>query len=92
MNKADYYICPGCGGEVRVGSRGCPKCNQLDPWEIEDNEIYDGVDLPDDEFDYKKFVANEFGGQVVNRKGFSLFWWIVAVILLIAMIFQLFLL
>lgn len=48
MNQIDYYICPGCGDDVRVGSKGCPKCNHLDPWEIEDNEIYDGLDLPED--------------------------------------------
>jgi hypothetical protein len=22
----DYYICPMCGDELRVGSRGCPRC------------------------------------------------------------------
>ncbi len=23
---ADWYACPSCGAEVRVGSRGCPAC------------------------------------------------------------------
>lgn len=82
----DYYICPGCGAEIRVGSKGCPKCNNLDPWEIEDNDVYDGLNLPDDDFDYDEFVKNEFGSGEVKR-GKSLLWWIAAVILLIALFF-----
>ena len=83
---ADYYLCPGCGDEVKVGSKGCPKCNRLDPWEIEGNDIYDGLDLPDDDFDYDEFVDREFGKSVsTNRLKFV--WWISAVILLIALIF-----
>ena len=81
----DHYICPGCGDEVRVGSKGCPKCNHLDPWEIEENESYDGIDLPDDEFNYDEFIKREFGGGI-PKKGKALFWWIVAVIVLVAFV------
>jgi hypothetical protein len=88
MKEVDYYLCPGCGREVRVGSQGCPQCNQLDPWEQDDTEIYDGLDLPDDKFDYQQFLKNEFGDKKINTNGLSLFWWIVAIILLIALIFQ----
>lgn len=82
----EFYICPGCGAEVKVGSRGCPKCNNLDPWEIEGNEEFDGLDLPDDEFDYDEFVEKELGNGIPKR-GLALFWWITAVILLVAFLF-----
>ena len=82
----DFYICPGCGAEVKVGSRGCPRCDDLDPWEIEENETYDGLDLPDDNFDYDEFVEKEWGKEI-QVNGIKLFWWIAAVILLIAFFF-----
>lgn len=76
-NQADYYICPGCGDDVRVGSQGCPKCNNLDPWEIEDTEIYDGLDLPEDP------------DMPVRQHTFTIkpLWIITAAILLLAIIF-----
>lgn len=78
---ADYYLCPGCGNDVKVGSAGCPKCNHLDPWEVE-SDYPDGVNLPGDEFDYDKFCEDEFGSSVPKR-GLPLLWWITAVVLLI---------
>lgn len=83
---ADYYICPECGAEVKVGSQGCPKCNDPDPWEMEDTEVHDGLDLPDDDFDYDEFVDKEFGDGIPKR-GMPMVWWVTGVILLIAFLF-----
>ncbi|MEO0413378.1 MAG: hypothetical protein AAF226_00340 [Verrucomicrobiota bacterium] len=82
------YICPSCGAEVKVGSKGCPKCNNLDPWEIEGNDAYDGLDLPDDDFDYDEFIEREFGTGGIGKKGqrwngLHPFWWITALVTLI---------
>ncbi|MFN0125221.1 MAG: hypothetical protein ACKV19_00870 [Verrucomicrobiales bacterium] len=92
MIKADYFICPDCGAEVRVGSRGCARCasdratkawDQRKPWEQDD--VYDGLDLPDDEFNYDEFVEKEFRGG--RRKTWrEWFWWGVAVALLAALV------
>lgn len=83
----EYFICPGCGADVKVGSSGCAKCNDLDPWELEDDDqIYDGLDLPDDDFDYDEFVEKEFGDGI-PKHGMSLVWWVTGVILLIAFLF-----
>ena len=88
-----HFICPGCGAEVRVGSKGCPKCTRgpkaqpgsaPKPWE--QDEIYDGLDLdlPDDEtFDYDEFIADEFGGRR-TRSGKERLWWVTAIVLLVA--------
>ena len=85
---ADWYACPGCGGEVRVGSRGCPKCSGKS-WEQED--YLDGVDVPEDaeDFDYDDFVKREFGSGSARLKppGLAWKWWITGVLLLAAIFF-----
>lgn len=95
--KVDFYICPECGDEVRVGSKGCPRCASqqatkkwnspaAEPPHWEQDETHDGLDLPDEEFDYQKFVQEEFGGpRKVTLK--ERMWWVVAVLLLLAMLF-----
>ncbi len=87
-------MCPGCGAEVRVGSAGCPKCTvtprkkkravvEKKSWE--QDEIHDGLNLPDDEFNYEEFLEEEFGGGK-KKRGKDFFWWCVAVVLLVAMV------
>jgi hypothetical protein len=87
-----HFICPGCGDEIRIGPKGCPKCNrpkkkkfqpEPDPWDIADSS--DGIGLPDDEFDYERFVAEEFGGGP-KRSRKQWIWWITAVVLLMAIV------
>lgn len=52
----------------------------------EEPEAYDGVDLPDDDFDYGEFIRNEFGeGELQDRSFRKTFWWAVAVITLICL-------
>ncbi len=80
---ADWFACPECGAEVRVGSRGCTACSGKS-WEQE--EYLDGLDLPEDpaEFDYDEFVKREFGRGSARLKpaGLSWKWWITGLILL----------
>lgn len=87
---ADWYACPGCGAEVRVGSKGCPRCSGKS-WDQED--YLDGVDLPPDpeEFDYDDFVKREFGRGSAKLKpaGFAWKWWITGVILLALILWSL---
>ena len=91
--KVDFFICPDCGAEVRVGSKGCVRCASSratkqwsevpKPWERD--EVYDGLDLPDTEFDYQKFCDEEFQGKR-RLSPREWFWWGVAVILLAALL------
>ena len=55
-------ICPVCGTEVPPSARACPECGADDTtgWN-EDRAVYDGLDLPDDEFDYNEYLKKEFG-------------------------------
>lgn len=82
--------CPACGEWVPRGAVACNDCGACaqSGWK-ENSEVYDGVDLPDDEddFDYDEFVSREFGsakpGRGMNRE---LFWRWVAAIVLAAMV------
>ena len=84
--KPDTYICPNCGVEVPIGPRGCPKCNpEREEQPAEVDSVHDGLDLPgEDDFDYDQFVADEFGGPQPQKSRKDLFWWIAAIITLIA--------
>ena len=88
-SDADYFICPSCGDEVRIGPRGCPRCSSPPAKsEPDDPYLYDGLDLPDDDdFDYDEFVAREFGTGPKKKTAKEWFWWVVALILLIAFVF-----
>ena len=50
-------------------------------WEQDD--VYDGLDLPNDDFDYDDFCAKEFGtGPAYKRVGIQWYWWLTGVGLL----------
>ena len=74
------YICPFCDCEVRVGKpcRGCAKKDRKD-------SSHDGLNLPDDDFDYDAFVAREFGKAPHQVLGIKWYWWLLAVVILVAM-------
>lgn len=83
------YVCPYCGCEVRVGEScaGCAKNfkkPKRQPWAQDKSQ--DGLDLPDDDFDYEKFVAREFGHAPHQALGIKWYWWLLGVALLVAMI------
>ncbi len=42
-------------------AKACPECGSDEKTGWSDEAYASGLDLPDDEFDYDKFVANEFG-------------------------------
>lgn len=90
-SKAMKYTCPFCDSQVSVGKPcpGCvkksvPKASKKHSWEHSKSQ--DGLDLPDDEFDYDDFVAREFGKAPHRQTGIPWYWWVVAIILLVGMI------
>lgn len=90
------YLCPFCDHEVRVGEscKGCAKKSK--PARAKSkrpephDEIYDGLDLPDDDFDYDEFVAREFGHKPHRKTGVKWHWWALAVAILALMVVCLF--
>lgn len=96
MPETLTYVCPFCDREVRVGEP-CPGCAKKagktenrnapvksgGPPEAHD-PVYDGLDLPDEDFDYEEFVEREFGGKAHRRLGVKWYWWVLGVIVLAA--------
>lgn len=77
--------CPSCGHSVSLNARSCGRCGARrrgDRWE--EPESLDGIDLPDEDFDYDDFVRREFGEGKTRRTFREHLWWWVALILLIA--------
>ena len=84
MPAKSSFPCPICGKTVPAKASSCPNCGACDKtgWN-EQKTAYDGIDLPDEDFDYDKFTAEEFGTPK-KAKGPALIWKITAVILLVA--------
>ncbi len=79
-------VCPVCGEEVPRGAVACPECgaDHQSGWR-EDAADHDGLDLPEDPFDYEEFVASEFGSGS-KRSALKPHWWITGVLLLAILI------
>jgi uncharacterized membrane protein YvbJ len=84
-------ICPACGAEVPAHATACPECgaDENTGWN-EEAARYDGIDLPDDEFNHDEFVEKEFGPGAGNKKKRIRGWGILVVILILLILAILF--
>ncbi len=75
-------VCPGCGEDVPPHALACPECgaDHNSGWKL---DAADGLDLPDEEFDYDEFVKREFGNGA-SKSRLHPVWWITAALLLAA--------
>ncbi len=81
--------CPVCGEWVYRGQAACGECGACEKsgWRADAGHT-DGLDLPDEDFDYDDFIAREFGGKDERRIGegrMSRIWWWAAVAVLAAL-------
>ena len=83
-------VCPVCGEDVPPDALACPECgaDHTSGWR-EDAATYDGLELPDDDFNYDAFVKRQFGFQV-KPPGLKTIWWIVAIAIIVALVLYLF--
>jgi hypothetical protein len=74
-----------CGEDVPRNALACPECgaDHASGWR-EDTEVYDAVDLPDEDFNYDEFIKQEFGSS--PRFAIKKNWWITAILLIAALI------
>ncbi len=79
-------ICPHCGSEVPPHARACPECGSCEQTGWSDEAAADGLNLPDDSFDYDHFVASEFGAAKALPRGIRKFWWWVAILVVAAFV------
>jgi len=74
-----------CGEDVPPAALACPECgaDHNSGWQ-ENAEVYDAVDLPEDDFNYQEFVKQEFGAS--HKPAIKRIWWITALFLIAALI------
>jgi hypothetical protein len=96
MPEVLSYVCPYCDREVRVGEP-CPGCAKKAVKKVlvekswKQPSSLDGLDLPDDDFDYDDFCKREFGKSPNRQTGLKWYWWLLATALLAGMITGVFL-
>jgi hypothetical protein len=86
MPRRSTFECPVCGEDVPAKAKSCPHCGACEKsgWN-EEARGADGLDLPDDDFDYEKFSREEFGTPT-KLAGKQLFWKVTAVVILVLMV------
>lgn len=81
--------CPNCGAEVPPHAKACPECGSDEKTGWSEDAHAQRLDLPEDSFNYDEFVKEEFGERQDNRvrpTGVSWAWWIVAIVVLLALL------
>ncbi len=84
MNGMAPDTCPNCGASVPRNAKACPQCGADEETGWSEDAQTGGLDLPDDEFDYGDFVAREFGRKRPIPRGIHWFWWLIALLLVVA--------
>ena len=79
--------CPNCGAEVPRNAKACPECGSDESTGWSDKAHADNLGLPDDEFDYDKFVKEEFGTGQTKPRGISWLWWVTGLLLIGLLLF-----
>ena len=82
--------CPVCGADVPAHARACPECgaDERTGWNDETTR-YDGLDLPDQDFDYNETLENEGLKPTSRPKGVPVLWWVVGIILVLCLAYLL---
>jgi len=77
-------VCPVCGEDVPRGALACPECgaDHNSGWR-EDADTYNGLDLPEEDFDHDEFVRREFGSPL-KPAGMKTIWWVTAILIIVA--------
>ena len=81
--------CPNCGADVPRNATACPECGSDERTGWSEKAHAGNLGLPDDEFDYDEFVKEEFGAGRAKPYGLRWFWWVVAVLVVMAFVFLL---
>lgn len=80
-------VCPNCGAEVPRNAKACPECGSDETTGWSEKAHADNLGLPDEDFDYDKFVKEEFGTGRAKPRGIGWFWWVTGLILVGLLLF-----
>lgn len=88
--EADWYACPTCGDEVRVGTAGCRKCVALPP--VDERAWEDVCELPPDACDFEEsdwqHDADPEAGEGIKPATLAWKYWFAGVVVLAALIWM----
>jgi hypothetical protein len=76
--------CPNCGAEVPPKAKACPECGADEQTGWSEAARTGGLDLPDENFEYDEFVKREFGDKSPVPRGVHWFWWVIALLVVVA--------
>ena len=84
LKRSPPGVCPVCGTGVPPAAQACPDCgaDHNSGWR-EDAIASDGLDLPEDDFDYDAYVREEFD-PTVKPRGIKTGWWLAAILVVLA--------
>jgi hypothetical protein len=77
--------CPHCGAEVPRNAKACPECGSDEQTGWSDEAAAANLGLPDESFDYDRFVREEFGSGTVRQRAPWRWWGVAVIVLLILM-------
>ena len=72
--------CPNCGAEVPARARACPECGACPETGWSEQASAEAAGIPDETFDYQRFVEEEFGSPRVRPRGVKWRWWVVGLV------------
>ena len=78
--------CPHCGADVPTNAKACPGCGSDERTGWSEQAETDGLDLPQDDFNYQDFIRQEFDPKRPVPRGVHWFWWLIAVVVLIILV------
>ena len=84
--------CPNCHADVPPNAKACPECGADESTGWSETAYASSLDLPpsDEDFDYEEYKQREFGTPS-KPNGIAWYWWLAAIILLLAFIVPFFL-
>jgi hypothetical protein len=75
--------CPVCGEDVPPNAQACPECGSCHNSGWNENAAYDALNLPNPDFDYDAYVAEEFGSNPPAQRAGPARWLVAAATLLL---------
>ena len=83
-------VCPSAARTFRPTPKPVPNAAPTKHTGWSEEAGAEGLDLPDENFDYEEFVKREFGGgKNPKPRGIHWFWWVVGILLVAAFLWGL---
>ena len=79
-------VCPNCGAIVPPNAKCCPECGADEQTGWSDSAQADRLGIPDENFDYDKFVKEEFSPSSPKPRGIHWLWWVTALVLAVMLL------